>query len=185
MDMWIRMLSFVIGLGGLWLNNVASAFAYTDDNIFEDNEIFYGVSFTTLSGKKYDLRGKENKPVVLFFFHYKDFASLVNLVQLDLLQEEVGDEVAIVPMEVFLASDEDKREFKKAMKLLKLKHLKVFVDNKATSAYYLNIKSIPTTIIFDIYGKVVIRAEGMYDWESNSVRQIFWRGKPFQKKLKD
>lgn len=173
---WLLLGSILgVGLGKI---SIAQATAETQ---FSNEERFYGVSFRGKYGRIHNLKGYDNKVIILYLFYHDDFASLAELGQLSLFKRKSSKDVVIIPIEMTVDTRQEARALRKTLRGAGIRNLDVYVDDNGKTAYYLNVRSLPTTVVFDAYGKVVMQIEGFYDWQSNTIRQFYWKGSPKRK----
>lgn len=143
---------------------------------FDNDERFFQVVFRDRYGRRHHLTEYDNKIIILFMFQHDDFASLANLGQLAALQRKVGRrDLVVIPIEMTVDSKGKARDLRKSLSAAGIYGVTIYSDDRGKTAYYLDVRSLPTTVVFDAYGRMVMKIEGFYDWETNTIRQFYWR----------
>ncbi len=137
--------------------------------ILEQNEddalADYNLVLKDLEGNRIHLNQSKDKPMLINFWATWCSPCIAELPGLVELYDEFGHRV-----DFYFVSNEHKDVLQKFMTI---KELKIPVFNPASNipAFY-DTNAIPTTYLIGSDGKVIAKAEGMANWDSDRVKEI-------------
>jgi len=124
----------------------------------------YSVHLKDLQNKSINLEKSKGKPLLINFWATWCSPCLAELPGLVELYEEFGDDV-----DFYFVSNESADKLKSFLATKKL-NIPVYMPNSKLPDFY-SSNSIPTTYLINSEGKLVAKANGMANWDSNKVKE--------------